>query len=239
MKTITEAPVNELTKAKVIIDQFINSCSHNLKSPLTSIEGLVMIAEYSSDRQEIQQCLELIQICAVNMQDMIRKLEDYTINLQRELNHEEIVADELVGKVLREYAQRIEDDNIAVSTNISQPFKWISDHQCNYLILKNLVDNAIQFADPGKENKTVNVKVGVKMDQVDLEVSDNGIGIAEEEQEKVFQAFHRSSSQSHGNGLGLFLVKGLAEKLKASLSVLSKEQIGSSFLLSIPNQQTL
>jgi hypothetical protein len=239
MKTTVEVATLELDKAKSIIDQFINSCSHNLKSPLTSIEGLVMIAEYCSDRDEIKQCLELIHRCAVNMQDMIRSLEDYTINLQRELNHEEIIADELVEKILKEYSQHIEDNNIAFSTSISQPFNWISDRQCNYLILKNLVDNAIQFSDPSKENKKVNVTVGVKLDHVNMEVSDNGIGIAKDEIEKVFEPFHRGSSQSKGNGLGLFLVKGIVNKLKASITVTSEEKVGTSFMLSLPNHQTI
>lgn len=239
MKTTAEVATQELDKAKSIIDQFINSCSHNLKSPLTSIEGLVMIAEYCSDRDEIKQCLELIHQCAVNMQDMIRSLEDYTINLQRELNAEEIFADELVEKILKEYAQHIEDNNITFSASISQPFNWISDRQCNYLILKNLVDNAIQFSDPSKETKKVNVTVGVNVDEVNMEVSDNGIGIAEGEMEKVFEPFHRSSSQSKGNGLGLFLVKGIVNKLKASIAVRSVEKMGTSFMLSLPNQHAL
>ncbi|MBS1509009.1 MAG: HAMP domain-containing histidine kinase [Bacteroidetes bacterium] len=239
MKTTAEVATQELDKAKSIIDQFINSCSHNLKSPLTSIEGLVMIAEYCSDRDEIKQCLELIHHCAVNMQEMIKSLEDYTINLQRELNHEEIFATDLVDKILKEYAQHIEENNIAFSTSISQPFNWISDRQCNYLILKNLVDNAIQFSDPTKENKKVNVTVGVQVDQVNMEVSDNGIGIAEDEIEKVFEPFHRSSSHSKGNGLGLFLVKGIVNKLKASISVKSKEKVGTSFSLSLPNHQLI
>ena len=72
----TETVRKELKRAKGMIDQFINSCSHSLKGPLTSIEGLVMIAEYCTNPGEVNQCLGLIQHCALNMLGMIHKLEE-------------------------------------------------------------------------------------------------------------------------------------------------------------------
>jgi len=224
-----------LNKAKGIIDQFIRSCSHDLKSPLTSIEGLVQVAEHCTSPDEIGQCLDMIQHCATQMQDMIEKLEDYTSNLQRELVEEEIEADQLIDRVLDEYQEEIDLARISVSTRVSQPVKWIGDEQIYYLILKNLVSNAIHFSDPGKKLKQVNVKVGVNVNDVALEISDNGIGILDREIEKIFDPFHRSAPQAKGSGLGLFLVKGLVEKLQASISVCSQEQVGTTVRVSSPN----
>src|SRR6478609_11545712 len=93
----TDMTKKELSRTRTIIDQFINSCSHNLKGPLTSIEGLVMIAEYCTNPGEVNQCLGLIQQCTVNMLEMIRKLDEYTTNIQRDLNYDEIEADQLLG----------------------------------------------------------------------------------------------------------------------------------------------
>jgi signal transduction histidine kinase len=229
----------ELSRTKAIIDQFINSCSHNLKGPLTSIEGLVMIAEYCTNPGEVNQCLGLIQHCTLNMLETISKLEEYTVNLQRELNHDEIGAEQLVERVLAEYANEINKNQIAISTKVCQSFKWIGDEHCNYLILKNLISNAIHFSNRDAKTKKVQVKVGVQANHIDVEVSDNGVGISKPEQEKIFEPFHRSSTQSKGSGLGLFLVKGLIDKLKASISVCSKENLGTSFSLSMPNNFAL
>jgi hypothetical protein len=235
MKTITEAPVNELTKAKVIIDQFINSCSHNLKSPLTSIEGLVSIANYSLTRDETKHCLDLIQHCAANMQEMIQKLEDYTVNLKRELLEEEIEPQHLLTQILDEYNDLIETKPISVSVNISDHMKWFGDKHIHYLILKNLIFNAINFSDPAKKVKKVDVKVDVTRANVQVEISDNGIGISDEEKGKLFKPFHRGSNQSKGGGLGLFLVKGLIDRIKATILIDSVDHVGTSILLSIPN----
>jgi len=235
----TDTIKKELSRTKGIIDQFINSCSHNLKGPLTSIEGLVMIAEYCTNPGEVNQCLGLIQQCTLNMLEMIQKLEEYTINLQRELNHDEIEADQLVERVLAEYASGIEKAQIAISIKVTQSCKWIADKEVNYLILKNLVSNAIHFSNRETKAKKIQVKVGVQPDRVNVEVIDNGIGISEVEQKLIFEPFHRGSTQSKGNGLGLFLVKGLIEKLKASISVCSNEVRGTLFSVSMPNNAAL
>ena len=241
MKTNFSADMvkKELSRTKTIVDQFINSCSHNLKGPLTSIEGLVMIAEYCTNPGEVNQCLGLIQQCTLNMLGMIHKLEDYTINLQRELHHDEIDADKLVERILEEYASEIDQDQITISTKVSQSHQWIADEHCNYLILKNLISNAIHFSNRETKTKKIGIKVGVQPDHINIEVSDNGVGISEPEQKKIFEPFHRSSLQSKGNGLGLFLVKGLTDKLKASISVCSNERLGTSFSLSMPNHFAL
>jgi hypothetical protein len=235
MKTTVEVATLELDKAKSIIDQFINSCSHNLKSPLTSIEGLVSIANYSMTREETRQCLDLIHNCASNMQEMIQKLEDYTVNLRREISEEEIVPDQLLTKIFEEYHDVIEANPISVSIKISEHMKWFGDRHLHYLILKNLIQNAIHFSDPDKKIKKLNVQVDVTRASVSIEISDNGIGISEAERRKLFKPFHRGSVQSKGGGLGLFLVKGLIDKIKATILIDSVDHVGTSIFLSIPN----
>jgi signal transduction histidine kinase len=225
----------ELEQAQQVIAQFIYSCSHSLMSPLTTIEGLLMLAK-NDDTSDVNEYLARIQHCVANMQTAIRSLQDYTSAVHSEHSVEEVQADELVEKVLREYDDVIEQHGIKVFTKIAQEHAWYADEQAEYIILKNLIGNAIQFRDTEKKENKIRVEVAVKKDAVKLEVSDNGIGIPASEQKKVFIPFHRGSIQSKGNGLGLFLVKGLADKLNASVSIRSNEMIGTSFSISLPNQ---
>jgi signal transduction histidine kinase len=217
----TQEPVQiaqSLYQANNIIDRFIKSCSHELKSPLTSIEGLIMIADYYSNHHEVKHCMELIRCCVDDMKQIIHNLQECTLQLQGELKLEEIQAETLVRDVLSEYATELKQEQIEVSTEVYQPFAWRTDRQYNYLILKNLISNAIQFSDSTKSRKTISIKVSVKPDDVAIEVSDNGIGIPEVEKQKVFEPFHKSSTQSKGHGLGLFMVRSLVSRLKASIS---------------------
>ncbi len=232
---VQESVSNELSQAKSIINHFIRSCSHNMKNPLSSIEGLVMIAEYCTNPMEVNQCLQMIQQSTNNLLEMIHTLEEYTIHQQRQLEYNEIEAEQLVDRVLEEYATEIDQHKISVTTKVSQTHKWVADEYSNYVILKNLICNAIRFANQESPSRKINVKVGVLSDHVKVEVSDNGIGIPEKDQLNLFEPFHRASEQSKGNGLGLFLVKGLIDRLKASISVCSAEHSGTSFQISMPN----
>ena len=236
MKKITSDTMQlKLEQAKEIIDQFIYSCSHSLKSPLTTIEGLLMVAE-NGNISDVRDCMTKIHNCVAGMYDTLRSLEACTVSAQSELCKEEIQAEQLVEQVLSEYDEVIEKNAIQVITKIEQDHSWVADAKSKYLILKSLIGNAIQFRDTEKKVNKIRIEVAVKKDTVKLNVLDNGIGIPAKEQNKIFIPFHRSSTQSNGNGLGLFLVKELAEKLNASVSMLSDEKIGTSFFLSLPNQ---
>ncbi|HTH56933.1 MAG TPA: HAMP domain-containing sensor histidine kinase [Cyclobacteriaceae bacterium] len=224
-----------LKGATNIIESFIRSCSHKLKSPLTSIGGLVMVAQHSKDLSEVKEYLGLIHQSAMNMIEMIHIMEEYMDNQKRELDSKEIKADQLVKRILEEEAAELQQHHIQVSTKIVQPCKWINDEHVTYVILKSLLENSIQYRNRNIDPK-INIKIGVGVQHVTLEVSDNGMGIAEQEQPKIFEPFHKGSELSTGHGLGLFLVKGFLDKLKATISVSSKENIGTTFSISIPNR---
>jgi signal transduction histidine kinase len=236
LKSLQNAVSQELNKALWIIDRFIHSCSHNLESPLASIEGLVLIAGYCTNPMEVTKCLRLIKRSSFDMQNTIHHLEEYTGNLQLGLVQEEIEVDRLVEKIVDDLAQEILRHKVEISTTISQPYRWFSDANCQYLILKSLVSNAISYCDTTKEVKKISIKVSVNAEWVNMEVTDNGIGIFSDEKGKIFEP-HNGSTPSKGNCLGLYLVKGLVDKLEASISVSSEENIGTSFRLSFPNNQ--
>jgi signal transduction histidine kinase len=237
MKTRFRPEAVQLHKAKRIIDRFINSCSHKLKSPLTSIEGLVMIADHCTDPGEMRQCLTLIHQCTLNMLDIIANLEEYTAIQNRELSMQSVVAETIVKRIAEEFEKNNVSSNVFLLSNVVQPVSWICDEESIYVILKHLVHNAFEFADQSKPTKKIYIKIDVGVDEVSIEISDNGIGIPAEEKEKIFEPFHRSSQLSKGNGLGLFVVKGVVEKLKAKILFHSAEAIGTSFQITIPNHQ--
>lgn len=229
----------DLDHAKNVVEKFIKSCSHELKSPITSIEGLVRIAEYYTDHAEVKQCLAMIKGCVANMKSAVHTLQEYTTQLQREFKYDNINALQLVERVVQESAADITREQVNIEVNVAQYFPWRSDREHHYWVLKNLVSNAIQFSDPTKAAKHVGINVKVDQHSVELEVSDNGIGIHEAETNNIFYPFHRSSPRATGNGLGLFMVQALARKLNAKISLWTKENEGTTVKLSIPNLQRL
>ena len=223
----------ELAQSKLIIDRFVRSCSHDLRGPLASIQGLTEVARHAN-ADELSNCLDLIQCCAKNMKEMIRNLEVYMTHSQRELSCDELDASNMVGIILSQYEPVIKDNGLRVITSIDQSHRWISDHECNFLILKNVIGNAIQFVDREKEVRQIDISARSNKKGMLINIRDNGIGIGKKQQKLICQPFFRASLQSHG-GLGLFLVKILTEKLGAEFSIRSQEQEGTTCSFVIPN----
>jgi|GEM_PF-1981900 len=234
MKPKNGDPLKEqLAQSKMIIDRFVRSCSHDLRGPLASIQGLTTVARHAH-AAELNYCLDLIQCCVKNMKEMIGNLEAYMTHSQRELNCDELDAREIVDSILDQYKPAIKDSGLRIVTRIDQRHSWISDHDCNLLILKNVIGNAIQFADQKKEVKQIDIHVRSVKEGVVINIRDNGIGIGKNHEEFICQPFFRGSLQSRA-GLGLFLVKALSERLGAELSIHSQEQKGTTCSIVVPN----
>lgn len=223
----------ELAQSKMIIDRFVRSCSHDLSGPLASIHGLTEVARHAN-ADELNDCLNLIQCCAKNMKEIIRNLEAYITHSQRELNYDELDARKMVSSILNHYEPAIKVNGLQVLTTIDQSHQWVSDHDCNFLILKNVIGNAIQFTDHEKEVKQIDIHARSNEEGMLIDISDNGIGIGKKQQKLICQPFFRGSPLSHG-GLGLFLVKTLIEKLGAEFAIHSQEQEGTACTIVVPN----
>lgn len=95
--------------------------------------------------------------------------------------------------------------------------------------------NAVRYRDTNKVDSWLQIDVEAGEHTAVIRFTDNGIGIAEEYVEKIFRMFFRANADSKGSGLGLYIVKGVVEKLKGTLSVQSTLGEGTSFVLEIPN----
>jgi len=223
----------QLAQSSRIIDQFIKSCSHDLRGPLASIQGLVEVARHSQG-QDLTQCLDLILRCNSKLMEMIASLEDYMIHSRKEVKTETIDPEQLAAGVLDQYKHLIAANNIAVSLHVDQPYPWMSDPDSCATILREIVSNAIRFADDTKSKKKILVSIQVSAETVTIGVQDNGIGMGDAHHRLLYEPFFRGARQSR-TGLGLFLVRTLIDKLGGSMSILSQEEQGTTCRLTIPN----
>lgn len=236
IRNFTEATFDdELKLSRRIIERFIESCSHELKSPLCSIEGILTIASKYETAEEVTECHRMISRCVDQMKLMLVSLEQYTLHLQRDMQHNQISATKLIGKILDENANDIRERGVELKVDVDQQVKWISDESCSYIILQNVIKNAVVFNDITKAAPKVSIGVVVNERFAGIQIKDNGIGISAQEQTRLFEPFHRASNLKGGLGLGLFLVKGMVNKLCANICISSHEDIGTTVSLLIPN----
>ncbi len=217
-----------------LIEKFIYSCSHDLRAPVSSIQGLVRIAEYYPHHDETHKCLEMIEACTHTMDKLLRTMEEYLVNNHHSLKFTSIDLPKLIQEIEDEFKNQLDACNISLVSDVKPSPSWKSDYHSISKILKYLISNAIAFHDPGKEERKINLTIEISDSGAVLEVSDNGLGIPEAQAKKLFEIFHRGSENSLGIGMGLFLTKSIVEKIGGDIACRSVVKEGTTITISFP-----
>lgn len=218
-----------------IVEQFIHSCSHDLRAPLTSIRGLVKVAEYYPQNEEIHNCFRMIENCTDTMDKLIKALEEFMVINHYTVTPEIIDCDDLIDNLMADHEDEIKSKSIVLKKKIDDDAAIMADRLIISLIFKHLFKNAIAFQDSRKRDKYVNVRVQADQHYIKIQISDNGIGFSPLYHQKIFKPFFKATTQSKGVGMGLFLLNNLLNKINGKISFTSDEQIGTSFMVMIPN----
>jgi signal transduction histidine kinase len=226
----------ELARANDVIGQFITSCSHSLRGPAKSIEGLVnlMLNNRNYTDQEQRMFLDLIVRSSIKMENMLDALEHFLENSRREIICRSINLQEITESTLKPYQYQVEKKGIQMNVVIDQPHPLLSDPSRLRIVLSNLIDNAIHFQDNHKQLKMIDVSVKGGTSDIYVSVADNGIGIDPAADKKIFDLFFRASEKSGGSGIGLYVVKEILAKMNGKIKVKSKPGVGTKFILCIP-----
>jgi PAS domain S-box-containing protein len=223
---------------------FVSSISHELRAPLTSIYGfaetLLRRGELFDDIQR-RTFIAYIASESERLTGIVDALLDVAELDSGDLQVELATTD--VGNVVREVVESARTDIASAQGNghsfvidlPGEPLAAEADREKLRRVLANLVDNAIKFSPGGG---TVSVTGQRRSGTIELCVADGGVGIPEEERERIFRKFYRGSSSvlSGGTGLGLFITRGLVTAMGGRIWVDSVEGKGSTFTLELPSR---
>ena len=223
-----------LAKANAELDRFVYSVSHDLRAPLSSVRGLIAIAERSHDISELKSYLGMMHDRVNALEKFIRDIIDYSRNSRLEVVRESVNLNELIHEVRESLRFTDEMNSVQVISGIPEAMVIQSDKLRLKIILNNLLSNALKYHDPGKANSFVSLHVEHHDGQIRIIMEDNGIGIDPRLLPRVFQMFYRASENSRGSGLGLYIARETAIKLGGTITVESELGRGTSFRLDIP-----
>ena len=224
---------SNLEKTNAELDRFFYSTSHDLRSPLLSIKGLVNITRNETDDTKVIRYLDMMTERADRLDLFIRDIIDYSKNTRTELSREIVDVTRLVEEVKDNFQFLEGASNVRFFENILVD-KVVTDRTRVTVILNNLISNAIKYHNRDNHNQWIKVNIFPSGSDLNIVISDNGLGISEDNQSRIFEMFYRGTEKSKGSGLGLYIVKETIEKMKGSIQVESKEGEGTSFTVTIP-----
>ena len=227
--------VNEaLKKTNAELDTFVYSTSHDLRSPLMSVLGLVGIARKDEKAENRELYYKMIEERIHALDISIKNIIDYSRNSRIDVAKEPIDFDHLIDDVVNSLAHMENADKITFQKTVEVAPVIFHDKKRIEAVLNNLVANAIKYHDVTKEAPRIEVIVSAADELLKISVKDNGTGIDPAYQQKIFTMFFRASERSKGSGLGLFIVKETVSKMGGKIELDSVPGLGSCFTIELP-----
>lgn len=238
VKDITETKENllELQKVNFELDNFVYHASHDLRSPLRSILGLVNILRMEETTPDQRNCIELIEGSIKRMDKLVIDLLSISRNNRVDDAFTALNFITEINNSITNFYDASKDKNLIIVTQVIQPVTFVSDLTRVRIILNNLISNAIKYRSFERLQSYVKITVKVDEEKAGIVIEDNGEGIPESKLSSVFEMFVRASESSEGSGLGLYIVEDVINKLKGRVELTSKEGEGTTFALEIPNK---
>jgi signal transduction histidine kinase len=205
----------------------VYSVSHDLRSPLNSILGLVLLTEQATDAQESKRLLKMMKDRISVQNNYIQEVIEYTRNSKSELRIEKIELRSLVDEIIDSLKYSVDAIKIDFTNQIEAGNTLMCDRICLWIALNNLIGNAIKYHDFRKAKPFI--EIGYTDHRNSIYVLDNGTGILPEHQKKIFNMFYRGSTKTGGSGLGLHIIKEAVEKFGGRIEVDSILGEGSKF----------
>ena len=224
----------ELQKTNDELDRFVYSASHDMRAPLSTLLGLIEIAKISNEPEEIPLYLDMMTSRIHDMEGFIREVTDYSRNTRLEVYIEKVNIRKTLLNIQESFDFLAKDSSIKVVLDVPNDLDIKTDSARLKVVLNNLFVNAIKYFDSRKEDRYVRVSSEITEGKCIIKIEDNGIGIPDEYQSKIFDMFFRASSNSNGSGLGLYIVKETLDKLNGTVVLESIPTKGSKFIVELP-----
>ena len=230
---------------KDIQKEFLSTITHEIRTPLTSIRGFSQTMLDNWDKLTDDKKQQFIQIISEQSERLMKLLEN-VLNVAKINSNEnstvlkEINLKSIIKKVLEMILVNNKNHEFILE-NLKENLSVLGDVDSLQQILINILENATKYSEAGSK---IEISTGSFKNYNFIKIQDEGIGISELDQEKIFEKFYRSesyiSSKTQGSGLGLYIAQNLAKKMDGYIEIKSpykkdgKEFKGSEFTVFLP-----
>lgn len=229
----------ELQRSNKELEEFAYVSSHDLQEPLRKIQafGDLLVEEYGEGLGEGKEYLDRIQGSARRMSALIEDLLTFSRVTTKPSSPQEVDLGEIIGSAVADLQERIEAEQGEVVVTSTLPVVRADETHMRQLF-QNLISNGLKFH-PAERTPSVRVSAATEDNYHTITVEDNGIGIEEHHQERIFAVFQRlNSKQSYaGTGIGLAVCKKIVERYGGTITIESQVGSGTKFIIMLPREE--
>ncbi|MGB0431068.1 MAG: sensor histidine kinase, partial [Bacteroidia bacterium] len=222
----------KLTKANREMDQLVYSLSHDFRTPLVNVQGLIDLASSTDDPNMLKVFIEKMGTSVNRFDEILRDMMNYAVYWDEEIKPQEVSIKNLILNKWKHF-EYIHQNEMTLEINPTEEETWLlnSCHEKLRVIIYSLLSNAIRYnTSKGK----VAVKAERTQNQLILQMIDTGEGIEEEHLPRVFDMFYRGNAKSQGAGMGLYIAKGIITQLGGFIDLQSKKGEGTTVTVGLP-----
>jgi len=222
----------ELEAANRELDAFTHSVSHDLRSPLNSLTGLISLIDNEKNLDEIKVYTALM-LESVNKQgkfinDILQSVKNKQAGVEPACDLDQVIEDVVAQNNYSNNGRKLRYYRDVVVKNVN------CDALKLKIVLNNLVSNAIKYSDLDKNESWIRIKAYRTESDCVIEVEDNGIGIKGDDKEHIFEKFFAAHQSQESTGIGLYLTKDAVQQMHGTINVNSEYGIGTKFTINIP-----
>lgn len=211
-----EKTLHELKERNQELDQILYRASHDLRSPITSIVGILNVLELEPLSEIQKQCFEHIRDKSTQMDELLKSLSTLSKTLTNDIHFSPVNLDALIRSCINDLRYVQNFSSVVIRTETKGLREVVTDNLLVCIIVKNIMANALTFRDPAKEGLIL-IHATVTDTHFEIDIADDGVGISDAIKDKIFNMFYRGSELSIGSGLGLYIVRKIIDQLKGQL----------------------
>lgn len=232
--------ITEIRRLEKVRTDFVANASHELRTPVTALKGFTetILDGGVEDEETLIEFLEIMHTESIRLDSLVGDILQLS-KLEQNVtptNYKKIRVRNVVESVIAIIQQKADSKNVSVIYTDPDHLEMEYDENMLKQILLNLVNNAVLYT--GNDGNVIVKLAESEAGQAIIEVKDNGMGIPEKEQDRIFERFYRvdkaRSRNAGGTGLGLSIVKHMVENTEGTIELRSQYGKGASFIIHLP-----
>lgn len=224
----------ELQEAYKELDTFFYKASHDLKGPLASMMGVVYLGRMENRDPNVNRYFDMIETSVQRLDATLMDLIRLARTRKGASKLHAIGVSDMVRQIMEALSHLPKFSKVKFDIDIPEKLEVHTDKVLLQSVLQNLMHNAINYSN--RQSPKISIRATENSGNIELQVADNGDGIAADIQPRIFEMFYRGHQDSNGSGLGLFIVKNALEKMHGTVHFKSDKSIGTTFFVTLPKE---